>query len=92
MEIQWKITGIRPKRDPFWAEIGEKLVKSDQTELFAEGAPKRGPITFPGALFHIFGADEFNGATVGAPSRTRTHQRLQEGPRLEQKVALFAEK
>ena len=49
-------------------------------------------MTCQGALFHIFGADERNGATVGAPPRTKMHQRLQEGARLEQNVALFAEK
>ena len=46
--------------------------------------------TFQGALFNIFGADEINGATVGAPSRTKTHQMRQQGAPAEQNVALFA--
>ena len=82
----------RPQKGALLRKSSLKSSKSALNELCAEGAPKRGPITFQGALFHIFGADEFNGATVGAPSRTRTHQQLQEGARLEQNVALFAEK
>ena len=48
------------------------------------------PTTFQMALFNIFGADEINGATVGAPSRTKTHQMRQQGAPEEQNVALFA--